>query len=302
MPPDGPDATLLKAAVLTHDLQVFFRDECSSKVECLLRQAEEMSEALPPDDPDSAELREYFAENARHLAHLRTEPEPERAAWRARDVSAATLSIPGMNRRDTMKYYGWLASRVSGRGAVVELGCWLGQSTAALADGLAGNASYAGRKLHAFDKFEWDEWLSDYVAEFGAEFSAEARRLVGPLKVGDSYLNAFLSFCGGHRDLIDPRPCYLYGEGETGRLLPLTWTGQPIELLINDMGNASALIDRVWSIFAPSFIPGRTVVVMHQYGSARAEALRRFTREKAAQLRPIHKPYGSAKGFLYTSH
>jgi hypothetical protein len=302
MPPDGPDATLLKAAVLIHELQVFFRDERASKVECLLRQAEELSEALLPDDPDHAELREYFAQNARHLAHLRTEPEPERAAWRSRKVSDATRAIPGMNRLDTMKYYGWLGSRVSGLGAVVELGCWLGQSTAALAEGLAGNASYAGRKLHVFDKFEWDAWLSDYAAEFGAEFSPETRRLLSPLKVGDSYLNVFLALCDANRDLIEPLPRYLYGEGETGHLTPLTWTGGPIELLINDMGNASALINRVWSIFAPSFIPGRTVVVMHQYGSKRAEALRDFTRENAAQLRPIHKPYGSAKGFLYTGH
>jgi hypothetical protein len=300
MQPDGHAATLLKAAVLMHELQLFFRDERASKVECLLRQVEELSEALSSDDPDHEELRDYFAQSALHLAYLRTEPEPERAAWHSRAVSEATRAIPGMNRRDTMKYYGWLGSRVSGAGAVVELGCWLGQSTAALAEGLAGNASYAGRKLHVLDKFEWDEWLSDYADRFGPEFSPETRRLLSPLKVGDSYLHVFLAFCGAHRELVEPRACYLYREGETGPLTPLTWTGGPIELLVNDVGNASALIGRVWSIFAPSFIPGRTVVVMHQYGSARAEALRAFTREHAAELQPIHKPYGSAKGFLYT--
>jgi hypothetical protein len=301
MEPGGPDAALLKAAVMMHDLQVFFRDERRSKIEYLIQQLGELSEALPRSEPIHEEMREYFAETAQHLAHLRTEPELERAAWQTRTVSDATLVIPGMISLDTRKYYGWLGSRVSGRGAAIELGCWLGRSTAALADGLVGNASYAGRKLHVFDKFEWDAWLRNYSAEYGAEFSPAARSLVSPLSVGDSYLNAFLALRDdSHRDLIEPHPCYLYREGETGHQPPLTWTGEPIELLINDLGNASELTPRIWDIFAPSFIPGQTVVVLHQYGAARSEPLRRFTREMAAQLRPIHKPYGSAKGFLYT--
>jgi hypothetical protein len=299
--PDGFEATLLKAAVLLHDLQIFFRTERADKRVCLLQQLRELSEMLQASVPAHDELRDFLSQSTEHLDYLQTEPEPERDAWRAQELSAATQAIPGMIRQDTMKYYKWLGSRVSGRGAVVELGCWLGQSTAALAEGLADNPAFNGRKLQVFDKFEWDAWLCDYVACFEQELRMEGHSLAAsPPQAGDSYLDAFNASCAAHRDLIETHPCYLYNEGESGHLPPLNWSGEPIELIIDDLGNASAMIERVWAIFAPSFIPGVTILVLHQYGHARAENLRQFTRDKAAQLQPVHKPFGAAKGYLFT--
>ena len=78
----------------------------------------------------------------------------------------------------------------------------------------------------------------------------------------------------------------------------IRWDGAPIELFVYDMGPQYAQVESAWNVFRPSFVPGRTMVVFNEYGSPRAESLRRFCRERAAELVPMHKPWGPAKAFL----
>lgn len=53
----------------------------------------------------------------------------------------------------------------SGDGEVVDLGCWLGATTISLAKGLNKNPNpkASRNKIHVFDKFEWENWMNDFV-------------------------------------------------------------------------------------------------------------------------------------------
>ena len=53
----------------------------------------------------------------------------------------------------------------TGRGKIVDLGCWYGATTLSLARGLAANRhATAHRTIEAFDLFEWHEWM-DPIAQ-----------------------------------------------------------------------------------------------------------------------------------------
>jgi len=62
--------------------------------------------------------------------------------------------IPGMITPAESRFYYWLTSRgYTGAGAVVEVGTWLGRSTAYIAAGLR-DAGFP-EHLHCFDRFTW---------------------------------------------------------------------------------------------------------------------------------------------------
>lgn len=57
-----------------------------------------------------------------------------------------------------------------GLGKIVDLGCWLGATTAALADGLVRNTrSKRKGPIEAFDLFQWDEWMNPIKEAIGAK-------------------------------------------------------------------------------------------------------------------------------------
>jgi hypothetical protein len=122
------------------------------------------------------------------------------------------------------------------------------------------------------------------------------------MKHGQDFLSLYLEFCAPYEHLVEARRSYVPGVGEEQQLTdlpPLAWHGAPVELFIYDLGHEYYLIKEAWDIFSPSFIPGRTTVVINPYGKTRTEELRRFYREHARQLKPIHKPASSTKGFLF---
>ena len=132
------------------------------------------------------------------------------------------------------------------------------------------------------------------------EFSDEVRPALDALRLGSSYVDLFLGLCSPYKHFIKARSCYVYHDGKTGKIPALDWSGEPIELFIQDISSGSTLVQKVWDIVQPSFIPQKTVVVLQQYGHMRAEGLRSFCRENAKVLGPLHKPYGVAKAFLFT--
>jgi hypothetical protein len=54
----------------------------------------------------------------------------------------------------------------AGQGAIVDLGCWLGSSTIALASGLREHPDLKLRStlVHAYDRFIWDGWMNSVSA------------------------------------------------------------------------------------------------------------------------------------------
>lgn len=297
---DGEELALLRFAVALCDVQIFFRTEDELQRLALLGLLQNILDLASTPAADDAEIFDYLQETVVHLKYLATEPVVEKAAWRESPLSVGALSVPGMLTRDTMRYYRWLGGTLTGAGEAVEIGCWMGRSTYPLAEGLAANQSFEGHRLHALDAFTWSVWLKNYVANHGDEFSPEVQARFGALAVGDSFEHLFLEFCAPYKRFIKPRPCYVYHDGKSGEIPPLEWGGEPVELLIQDISSGPTLVQKVWDIFLPSFIPDKTIIVFQQYGHMRAEGLRRFCREKADVLLPLHKPYGVAKAFRFT--
>jgi len=66
-----------------------------------------------------------------------------------------------------LEYYG--RDFYFGRGKIVDLGCWLGATTAALAEGLLQSARSASHaSIESFDLFQWEEWMNPIKKEIGA--------------------------------------------------------------------------------------------------------------------------------------
>jgi hypothetical protein len=237
------------------------------------------------------QLMNYLAATLDHVMALHNGPVTEQKAWLGQKLDEQTLLVPGMIDEDTMKYYKWLGTLMSGNGEVVEFGSWMGCSTCAFAEGLSMNRAFHGHKVYAFDSFTWEKWMGRWL-DGGI-------RLRHSPAVGESFLALFLDYCSHYLDLIEPVRCYA-GLND-GRLLPsLEWVGKPIELLVYDMGPAYDQLTEIWTKFSPFFVPNKTLIVLNEYGKLRSENLWRFCRERSRQLQPVHKPCSSTKGFLFT--
>ena len=239
----------------------------------------------------STETSDFLTENIKHIESVSSERNVERDAWKATPVSAEALAIPGMLDEDTMRYYSWLGSNYTGAGDVVELGCWLGRATVCLAETLSKNSRFADRSIQVFDSFRWEPWMWPYVAD-----NAELR---DSFRIGESFLELFRQYCGAYEHLVQPNKQLLNTHREDTRIPVLTWKGEPVEILLYDFGQEYEEITNAWEMFLPSFIPGKTVFVVQPYGNPHAEMLRRFCRDHANQLKPMHKPDSASKGFVF---
>lgn len=222
----------------------------------------------------------------RHVAALLTEPEQECRPWNDIVVSESTRRVPTMITDETMQFYQWLGAQLSSQARIVELGPWLGSSTRCFCDGLdrAGGAS-----LDVYDSFVWQLWMDPYVLH--------ARHLRRP-QTGESFVDLFNANVLDYEDRIVVHRCWIhddiYADGS-----PLAWSRQEqIELFVYDMGPDPAVLEGVWKVFSPFFTAG-TILVFNEYGKVNSTALWDFCDSHAHHLTPLHKPYGSAKAFLY---
>ena len=95
-------------------------------------------------------------------------------------------AIPGMVSSDEMAFFSETAARYFGRGgAIVDLGCWLGSTSIALAQGILSHGSKAdngNEKVFGFDMFQWEGWMPAHIPyclyETGDSFLPEVRRVV----------------------------------------------------------------------------------------------------------------------------
>jgi hypothetical protein len=135
-------------------------------------------------------------------------------------------------------------------GAIVDLGCWLGSATIALARGLAQNplASDGRGRIHSFDQFLWEEWM---------EGSVVGTPLAGRLREGDSFLPLFEAQIAPWRTAVVAHP---------GDLRTLGWpSGEPIELLFNDAAKSWELTCAIARNFYPALLPGRALLVEQDF-------------------------------------
>jgi hypothetical protein len=153
-------------------------------------------------------------------------------------------AVPTMLTPEEARLYHWLGRRVSGDGAVVDLGAYAGGSAARLLSGLA--LSGRGCHVHSYDRFRssralWARYMPDE-----------------PLpKTDDADL---LPVVQRHLAAWTGRVTLQVGDiGET------RWTGGPVEILSVDAAKGSAMADHIAAEFFPALVPGRSILIQQDY-------------------------------------
>ncbi|HET6466906.1 MAG TPA: class I SAM-dependent methyltransferase [Geminicoccaceae bacterium] len=162
------------------------------------------------------------------------------APWQ--DVQVPPLpALPAMTGPKEWQLYYWLtAERFRGRGAVVEVGCFLGASTIHLAAGLR-DRGHAARVV-VLDHFVWMD-LYD-------------RKFASGLAPGDSFealFRANTAFLADHIELL------------RADLREFVWDRGPIEILVVDAPKLPNEVTRFLAAFGPALIPNGSVVAFQDY-------------------------------------
>jgi len=137
-----------------------------------------------------------------------------------------------------MAFYSASAARSFGKeGAIVDLGCWLGSSSIALARGILTRdpqAEHPEERVFAFDIFQWENWMPARIPyclyQPGESFLPEARRIVS-------------QYGGGRVELrqADLRHCQ--------------WVDGPIKILLVDVMKTEDLAIQIPRNFFSSLTP-----------------------------------------------
>jgi hypothetical protein len=159
--------------------------------------------------------------------------------------------LPGLTSASERAYFKWHAQEIfSGRGAIADLGSWLGSTTAALAMGLSKNARPHARAgtVHAFDRFVWEPWM---------EWYAEGIRF-GPYAPGDSFLREFECTVAPWRQHV---------EVHVADLCEHVWDGTPVEVLLVDAMKSWALTSNILPQFFAPLVPGNGHVIHQDFSN-----------------------------------
>ena len=166
------------------------------------------------------------------------------------DASAAP---PTMLTPRELNYLHWLGAQTTGRGRVVELGCFLGGSTAALADGRAcsvGSEPYTDAPMLVYDSFEapgqsavksW--WMESYGLEAGEDFLPRFR---------DAHAERW--------DSLDVRKGWIPGGLDGDALDEVYPEREPVELLFVDAAKTWETHVTILRAFASRMSPGGILV------------------------------------------
>lgn len=133
----------------------------------------------------------------------------------------------------------------SGQGEIVDLGCWLGSATIALAQGLEHNERniLKFKRIHAYDLFEWDTYMNQ---------SVRGTELENRYQAGDSFLEEYLHRISPWQYLIKVYP---------GDLMQIGWRPRKqIEYLFVDAMKSWELAKYIFKEFFPHLIPGISLV------------------------------------------
>jgi hypothetical protein len=150
--------------------------------------------------------------------------------------------IPTMISDQERRYLYWLAKDFyQGQGSIVEVGTWLGGSTACLAAGLVDSGS--AQQLFCYDNYVW---MKGY----------EPRAMGIVLPEGGDFHPHFKRF-------IDAR--FLNVQSQKAQLSEIVWQGGPIEVLFLDAPKNRADMISAINAFFPSLIPGFSVVVFQDF-------------------------------------
>jgi hypothetical protein len=140
------------------------------------------------------------------------------------------------------RFFADCACDCTGEGRIVDLGCWMGSTAVALAEGV----HRAGRdeRVEAFDIFIWEPWMD----------RSHARIVHGIYLQGESFLPEARRIIEQHgRGLVDLK---------WADLTAYEWSGGPLKLLLVDAMKTVALTRQIAATFYPSL--RRDALVLHQ--------------------------------------
>jgi hypothetical protein len=139
----------------------------------------------------------------------------------------------------------YAARSYRGNGAIVDLGCFLGATTIALAEGLELNGKANRKQIYAYDLFIWNKRYEAWAA---------GREVEGLFSVGESFLPEFLRRTQNWRDYI-----VVHEED----LRQARWEHGPIEFLFIDAMKSPDVASAIASNFFPHLVPAKSYVA-HQ--------------------------------------
>jgi SAM-dependent methyltransferase len=164
---------------------------------------------------------------------------------------AFARELVGMTSKTEQDYFAEYGEKIySGKGEVVDLGCWLGSTTIPLVKGLLKNPAFieSGRKVYAYDLFVWFDWMNS---------SAVGTNLAGKYKEGDNFVEEFKLRTKEFAEHIEIR------EGD---LKVIGWSQQEkIEFLLVDAMKNWDLANAIVRAFYPSLVPGESIVLHQDY-------------------------------------
>lgn len=155
-----------------------------------------------------------------------------------------------INREEAALCYQLARDHTDGSGAIVDLGCFLGETTRLFVEGLRSNPRITG-PLTGPDKRIWsyDRFLFEPYKGYDTCFS-ETEVPTG------SFFPLFSERIADVAAAVAVVP---------GDLLQLDWTGKPIDILFVDLAKNWRLNHHVVTRFFPSLRPGHSVVVQQDY-------------------------------------
>jgi hypothetical protein len=166
--------------------------------------------------------------------------------WRDIPLSPDAKGIPTMlSKAERRLLYSLARDYATGDAAIVDAGCFLGGSTAALLAGLRDRErGWTGPALTSYDLFRVEAFT---IPKF---FDRSVR-------VGDSFRPRF----DAHLAKFDVP--HVVHEGD---ITSIGWDGGPIDVLFLDLLKSWEINDAVLRDFFPSLVPGRSVIVHQDYG------------------------------------
>lgn len=162
--------------------------------------------------------------------------------WSRVDVPTQVATIPSMISHEERQYLIWLTeTQAEGWGAIVDLGPWLGASSAALAEGVRRRG--ARTRIQSFDCFKWVRAYMESQAPLN-------------LPDGVDFLQEFLRQVGDYRAWIEPH---------VQDLTSYRWSEGPIEILFVDAAKSWDLLNAILTGFGDALVPGRSRVVFQDF-------------------------------------
>jgi hypothetical protein len=289
--PYAADASWMRVLFAIGAIQSYLREEKASKAVSLVKDLRGVLLDLDESQLCDARIRSFFAESIRYLETDSAADKLDKAAGENEELSGSVQSIPTMVSKETLRYYKWLTRTLEHPGDIVELGSWMGSSTASLAEGLSQNVCCKHSRIHVYDSFIWRDWMRTYTED--------PELLAANIREGDSFLDYFCRYTAPFRHLIDVHQSVLKTATEQAALPTLEWSEGPIVILVMDFAHDRGSNETMWRVFSPSFQSGSTIVIFNQYGNIPAGEVREFCRDKASELVPLHKPHSAAKAFRY---